>query len=335
MSASTTPYTIVPILDDPAPATPKPSQEASSLEGLGSCVHCRRRKVRCDKKIPCDNCVRLGFKCELAPRKRAPRRSRKGTHGESEREVELVQRLNTLEGMVKKLGGQLKTDTSLQDMDAGLSDIAKNASLKHGSGIGKHSEDRLEKDFGILMLNDEGQSRYVSRNFFARLNEEVDDIRRLVYEAPQEHEDSASPETHSSAVDDDHQGYVFGYSSSSLNLRDLHPLPSQLPFYLKMYAQKIDPVLKMFHIPSMERLVEEAQVNLDNLTRSKEALLFSIYFSLVISMSPLEVKSNFGFDRTEGIDRYRFGLEQALARAGFLDTSDPMTLQALDRKSVV
>ncbi|KAF8860006.1 hypothetical protein BDZ45DRAFT_576965, partial [Acephala macrosclerotiorum] len=186
----------------------------------------------------------------------------------------------------------------------------------------------LEKDFGILMLNDEGQSRYVSRNFFARLNEEVDDIRRLVYEAPQEHEDSASPETHSSAVDDDHQGYVFGYSSSSLNLRDLHPLPSQLPFYLKMYAQKIDPVLKMFHIPSMERLVEEAQVNLDNLTRSKEALLFSIYFSVVISMSPLEVKSNFGFDRTEGIDRYRFGLEQALARAGFLDTSDPMTLQA-------
>lgn len=185
-------------------------------------------------------------------------------------------------GMVKKLGGQLKTDTSLQDMDAGLSDIAKNASLKHGSGIGKHSDDKLEKDFGILMLNDEGQSRYVSRNFFARLNEEVDDIRQLVYEAPQEHDDSESPETHFSAVDDDHQGYVFGYSSSGLNLRDLHPLPSQLPFYLKMYAQKIDPVVKMFHIPSMEKLVEEAQGNLDNLSRSKEALLFSIYFSVVI-----------------------------------------------------
>ncbi|CZR69851.1 uncharacterized protein PAC_19751 [Phialocephala subalpina] len=340
MSASTTPYAFVPILDDPAPAAPKPSHEASSFEGLGSCVHCRRRKVRCDKKIPCDNCVRLGFKCELAPRKRAPRRPRKETHGESEREVELVQRLNTLEGMVKKLGGQLKTDTSLQDMDAGLSDIAKNTSLKHGS-VAKHNEDKLEKDFGILMLNDEGQSRYVSRNFFARLNEEVDDIRKLVYEDPQEHEESESPETHSSAVDDDHQGYVFGYSSSGLNLRDLHPLPSQLPFYLKMYAQKIDPVVKMFHIPSMEKLVEEAQGNLDNLSRSKEALLF-IFLGIsqvgmgiltlrvfsVSCMSPLEVKSNFRFERTEAIERYRFGLEQALARAGFLDTSDPMTLQA-------
>lgn len=37
---------------------------------------------------------------------------------------------------------------------------------------------------------------------------------------------------------------------------------------------------------------------------------------------------NFGFDRQVAINRYCFGTEQALARAGFLDTSDPMTLQA-------
>lgn len=45
-------------------------------------------------------------------------------------------------------------------------------------------------------------------------------------------------------------------------------------------------------------------------------------------MSSFEVKSNFGFDKTIAINRYCFGTEQALARAGFLDTSDPMTLQA-------
>jgi hypothetical protein len=31
----------------------------------------------------------------------------------------------------------------------------------------------IEKDFGTLMISDEGKSRYVSHNFFVRLSEEV------------------------------------------------------------------------------------------------------------------------------------------------------------------
>ncbi|KUJ13652.1 uncharacterized protein LY89DRAFT_621222 [Mollisia scopiformis] len=332
MSADST-YAYIPPLDDPAqdpvPAT-VPRLPNSAYEGLGSCIHCRRRKVKCDKKTPCANCVRLGFQCELAPRKRAPRRPRKEGNGEiqSAREAELLQRLNALEGVVKSLGGRAKTESSRSQADAGISDITRSASLKHGSDTGKHQEDKLEKDFGILMLSDEGQSRYVSRNFFARLTEEVDDIRQLVYEGSPEDEETESPGTASSVVEDEHQGYVFGYSSSAINLRDLHPLPSQLPLYLKLYAQKIDPVVKMFHIPSLEKLVEEAVGSLDNISRSKEALLFGLYFSVIISMSPLEVKTTFGLDRAVAMNRFCFGTEQALARAGFLDTSDPMTLQA-------
>lgn len=78
---------------------------------------------------------------------------------------------------MKSLGGQVKTtDDSNTEADAGISEIAKIASLKHASALDIHTEDTLEKDFGILMLSDEGQSRYVSRNFFARLNEEVSDL---------------------------------------------------------------------------------------------------------------------------------------------------------------
>jgi hypothetical protein len=63
----------------------------------GSCVTCRRRKVKCDRKPFCSNCERLGLRCEYAPRKRAPRQPRK-TDGLSTREVELIKRLNKLEG---------------------------------------------------------------------------------------------------------------------------------------------------------------------------------------------------------------------------------------------
>lgn len=103
----------------------------------------------------------------------------------------------------------------------------------------------------------------------------------MVYEDFPGNEETESPGT-TSTIEDDHQGYVFSYSSFALDLLEFHPLPSQLPFYLKMYSQKVDPVLKMLHIPSMEKLVEEAQNNLDGLSRSKEALLFSVYFSVVV-----------------------------------------------------
>jgi hypothetical protein len=45
-------------------------------------------------------------------------------------------------------------------------------------------------------------------------------------------------------------------------------------------------------------------------------------------MSVYEVLVNFMSDRKHLLDRHRFGTEQALARAGFLDTADLVTLQA-------
>lgn len=74
---------------------------------------------------------------------------------------------------MKSLGGRIQDDSSISQADAGISDIVKSAHSKHGFDANNHTNGQLEKDFGILMLSDEGQSRYVSRNFFARLNEEV------------------------------------------------------------------------------------------------------------------------------------------------------------------
>ena len=45
-------------------------------------------------------------------------------------------------------------------------------------------------------------------------------------------------------------------------------------------------------------------------------------------MSAEEVKSNFGLEKKSLNDRYNFGVEQALARADFLDSSELVTLQA-------
>jgi hypothetical protein len=111
----------------------------------------------------------------------------------------------------------------------------------------------------------------------------VDDIVKTVFEDYKDEEDDSSPETQDylPSTDNDHQSFVLGYSSSNVNLRQLHPLPSQLPFYFQVYAQKVDPLLKLLHLPSLEKMMKEAANDLDSLVTSEEALLFAIYFAVV------------------------------------------------------
>ncbi|KAG6010053.1 hypothetical protein E4U21_000496 [Claviceps maximensis] len=77
-----------------------------------SCVTCRRRKVRCDKQMPCSNCRRAQIPCAFPAPGRAPRQPRPKDPSappktSSHREVELIKRLKKLEGIVEELSGQI------------------------------------------------------------------------------------------------------------------------------------------------------------------------------------------------------------------------------------
>jgi hypothetical protein len=86
-----------------------------------------------------------------------------------------------------------------------------------------------------------------------------------------------------------HQAFLFGYRSADVDLRPLHPLPSQIPFMWLTYQENVDPLVKVLHVPSMNKLVRETRNNLETLTPSTEALMFSIYYAAVISMEEDDV----------------------------------------------
>jgi hypothetical protein len=173
-----------------------------------SCVTCRRRKVRCDKHMPCANCRRAQIPCVFPAPERAPRRPRrkdpntlKGTAGE--REMELIKRLRKLEGIVEELSGQIEVETSRHHSSSGGSpEVAGAPASNPGSGsvsgasnAGQHSPSPgytasgapirsvrhtygaqpkdVAQSFGRLVLNDNGRSRYVSSAFWSKINDEV------------------------------------------------------------------------------------------------------------------------------------------------------------------
>lgn len=129
-------------------------------------------------------------------------------------------------------------------------------------------------------------------------------------------------------ADENHQGFILGYSSSTVDLKPLHPLPSQIPFYWQTFVENVDPLVKIMHIPTMSKTIKEVQESTGTLSKSTEALMFSIYLGAVISMTAEEVKSNLAQDKTQLVKKYRFAVEQALARAGFLTSSEIVTVQA-------
>lgn len=143
-----------------------------------SCVTCRRRKVKCDKKQPCSNCARAKIECIFPGPGRAPRKIRKPADGE------LMERLRRLEGVVQSLNAQVE-EHELQDAEreknagacpngSGGDDAScPNGSDKDGRNVAvDNSVEGLETRFGRLVV-DQGRSRYINNSFWASLNNEV------------------------------------------------------------------------------------------------------------------------------------------------------------------
>lgn len=82
---------------------------------------------------------------------------------------------------------------------------------------------------------------------------------------------------------------MYGYSSSDVDLSTLHPLPSQIMFYWEMYLEKVETLLKIFHVPSMTEIVKKCKDDLGTLNKSSEAAMFAIYLATVSSMPSDEV----------------------------------------------
>lgn len=144
----------------------------------------------------------------------------------------------------------------------------------------------LEQGFGRLVL-DEGKSQYVSSPFWAELAEEVASLREIIDD--REHGSDSDDLLAEPTLQPDHQSFVMGYRSSDVDLKGLHPLPSQIPFYWETFKENVDPLVKIMHIPTMNTLMKEIPYSLHSLSKSTEALMFSIYFSAITSMSLNEV----------------------------------------------
>ncbi|KAJ5206849.1 Transcription factor [Penicillium cf. griseofulvum] len=320
-----------------------PRQAATEAQSSTSrsCVTCRRRKVRCDKRSPCSNCTKAGIDCIFPPPGRAPRKSKRPP------DAELLSRLRRLEGVIDHLRGSGNTEaasssahvsspttgssTSRSEHTAPTSIPTESPKQADGSVCPfaesdpkKLAPDKFENEFGRLVI-DEGRSRYVSNRLWTSLGDEVEELQDILDHSSSEEDDAPSPESSHSGS---HDGFLFGFYSLSQSLREFHPPMLKVSILWEKYRENVAPLVTIVHQPTAKNLFAEAARHPDALDKNSEALVFAMYLCCIVSMNPAECLFQFGEDRATAVKRYRFATEQALAKAGFLNTQSLVLLQA-------
>lgn len=127
---------------------------------------------------------------------------------------------------------------------------------------------------------------------------------------------------------DGQDGFPFVIGGSTATVTDFHPPGVQVLQLWQIYLDKVNPLLKITHTPTIQGQLVEAAANPSKIAKPLEALMFSIYFIAVTAMTDDEVRDTFKDDRNRLLSKYHHGTQQALINAGFMRSPDLVVLQA-------
>ncbi|CVK96752.1 related to bikaverin cluster-transcription factor [Fusarium mangiferae] len=329
-----------PVLTPSTPSDPLP---------LRSCTFCRQRKVKCDRQKPCSNCLRANNVCSYpAGRGRAAKKPTRTL------DTRLVDRLQKLENIIKQLTSQVDaTANALPSSNGtdGESVSTPSGTRNNPSGVDNSAPDAsIDQQLGRLMIED-SKSYYVSNILWANLGNEVstpapnlliaaaklpdiqiEELRDMLHDPPSE-EDVDNPLDASGPMPEvasplGTSASVFGYRSLCNSLLPYHPPMHLSVTLLNIFIENVLPLVHIFHMPSTEQWFWDSIISLDTLDRNSEALLFAIYYSSVISMDEAQCLGVLGESRSTSLNKFRFAVEQAMARANLLNTQSLVLLQA-------
>lgn len=287
-----------------------------------SCVLCAQRKVKCDRRpAGCINCSKARVPC-IYKAPPAPRRRKKG-----EQDLSLGDRILAYEEALRGLGvnpDDVVKQAIAKKQNPGLYEM--NSFLRPHED--KQDESTPTSEAGIL-VSEQGRSRYLENGIWTSLQTEFRDTKEILDESSDgEFADGVPDGTCLDVFYASSPSLLFGTQSSSIALRPWHPDPAQIFRLWQSYLDNVNPLVKLFHAPTVQQMISNAAGNLDDLPRNLEALMFGIYCVSAESLTEGQCLSNLGYSKITALQRFRTGAQYALAQASLLRTSDLMVLQA-------
>ena len=135
--------------------------------------------------------------------------------------------------------------------------------------------------------------------------------------------------------EDSHQNtfsvLLFGPQSTIVSPEAIaHPPPSVVNSLCSMYLHNVDPCFKILHGPTLSGFLQEGRQYLNYRPGhpATEALTFAVFYAAIASQDDSRCTERYSESKAALMARYRFGLEVALSKADFINTTDLTVLQA-------
>lgn len=129
---------------------------------------------------------------------------------------------------------------------------------------------------------------------------------------------------------DDSDAFPFVVGGGGIgNISSLHPPVIEILQLWQVYIQRVDVLLKITHLPTLQAQIVSAGANPTAVPKPLEAFMFAMYLIAVHSMTDNEVQDMFhGESKPRLLARYRHATQQALINAAFMRTTELTVLQA-------
>ncbi|KAF4784833.1 fungal specific transcription factor domain-containing protein [Colletotrichum scovillei] len=194
-------------------------------------------------------------------------------------------------------------------------------------------------------------TNYMSAEFWENLCQEVEGMRQALdqpsdsegsddeeaggqgQQGHQQHQHSTTSPESSTANKGQTPPALSGLISSFVTGGDeplRHPPRDHIMYMCGIFFSNVDPAFKVIHRPTvsveLEGFANAVNKHIDDAT---EALFFSMYYGAVTSLTNEACLRNLGEERSVLAQRYREGVERALHKADYLNSTEIRTLQAL------
>ncbi|KAF3810886.1 Aurofusarin cluster transcription factor aurR2 [Colletotrichum gloeosporioides] len=251
-----------------------------------ACVFCHQRKIKCDRKSPCANCIKADQPC--IPSTRAPA-------GAGRRRVvkDLLERLNQCESLLSQVaprdaeGRPFTSETPPAFRDVMTTASAAAADSPSMMSYVSYEEARKQPDqrpTGKIVV-DEGR--------------------------PNTTEDGSLD------------------SRESMDFDILALGAVEMLRLWQVFLERVNPMTKVIHVPSLEPLVFEAATDHGNVAPDFEALLCSINVLAIMALSEAESEQILNVPKNAALRKASLALKKAVSKVDFLRKYNLTILQCL------
>ena len=161
---------------------------------------------------------------------------------------------------------------------------------------------------------------YLSSTLWENLRDEIQDPKEAL-------QTSSDDETNDTNVFPEAAIFYLGRDTAK-DLSSLHPSPVQIFRLWQTFLVNVNPLVKIFHAPTVQQIILDATGDLSHIPRATESLMFAIYLISVTSLRPEECETMFGETQPILISKYSQAAQQALINGKFLKSVNLYSLQA-------